>query len=251
MSALPAVPVGSGRHPIVMVAIAANELAASIAFYRSVFGWQLMHVAPDLASAALPSGPFVTLRANTPEGMQGCVPFVAVPDVAGVLETLVTNGATVERAPWSAPMMGTLARIIVDGTVYGLASAPAAPPLPVPAPFGDAPRPPAGSICSVELHAPQLDTIAAFVQTHFGWGTLPTMPQYCMFDPGAGIGGVFQSHTPANRGLAYIFVSDVATTLSAIRGAGGKTLGEPMAVPGMATFGYFVDPSGTAMGLLG
>jgi predicted enzyme related to lactoylglutathione lyase len=72
-----------------------------------------------------------------------------------------------------------------------------------------------------------------------------------MFDAGAGIGGVFQSHTPTTAGLAYIAVADVTATLTAIDAAGGKRLGDPMAMPGMATFGYFTDPSGTTMGLLG
>ncbi|MFZ4739062.1 MAG: VOC family protein [Bradymonadia bacterium] len=33
--------------------------------------------------------------------------------------------------------------------------------------------------------------------------------------------------------------------------AGAESLGEPMAMPGMGTFGYFKDPSGTPMGLIG
>jgi predicted enzyme related to lactoylglutathione lyase len=85
----------------------------------------------------------------------------------------------------------------------------------------------------------------------FGWGTQPTMPQYMLFDPGAGIGGVYQAHTPGTRGLAYIYVEDVAAKLAEIEAAGGKRLGEPMAMAGMATFGYFSDPSGTAVGLIG
>jgi hypothetical protein len=43
-----------------------------------------------------------------------------------------------------------------------------------------------------------------------------------MVPTGAGIHGVFQTHTSAT-----------------------------MAVPGFATFGYFTDPSGTVMGLIG
>ena len=65
------------------------------------------------------------------------------------------------------------------------------------------------------------------------------------------MGGVFQSHTPALRGVAYLYSSNVSATLSAIDAAGGKRMGDPMAMPGMATFGYFTDPSGTTMGLIG
>lgn len=252
-SSLPPIPTGNGQHPILMVVIAANDLAASTAFYRTVFGWSLMSVAPDLASAALASGPAVTLRAGTPAGFQGVVPFIAVPDVDAALQQAIGGGAALERAPWQAPMMGTFARITDPaGTVYGLASAPAghAPPH-VPAPFGDAPKPPNGTVCSLEMHAGNLEVAAQFFGTQFGWATLPTMPQFLMFDAGAGIGGVFQSHTPATRGVAYLYADSVSDTLAAVDAAGGKRLGDPMAMPGMATFGYFTDPSGTTMGLIG
>lgn len=249
---LPPVPVGTGAHPVIMVAIAANDLAASHTFYQQVFGWSLMRLSPELMAAAMPSGPMVTLRANTPSGVPGVVPFVQVADVAAAIDAATAAGGAVERAPWSATMMGTLARVRdAGGTIYGLTSAvPPTPPPHWPAPFGDAPRQTPGSICSLELHAPDLEAAARFVQSQFGWGTLPTMPQYCMFDAGAGIGGVFQSHTPSTPALAYIAVTDVRATLDAIVAAGGKALGDPMGVPGMATFGYFTDPSGTAMGLL-
>jgi predicted enzyme related to lactoylglutathione lyase len=250
---LPPVPTGSGAHPVIMVALAANDLAASSAFYRQVFQWPVMPMSAELAVAAMPAGPMVTLRANTPPGLPGAIPFVQTPDVAHAIEQASAAGATLERAPWTATMMGTLARITAPGgTIYGLTSAmPPAPQPHWPAPFGDAPRMPAGCLCSLELHASDLGAAASFVQSQFGWGTLPTMPQYCMFDAGAGIGGVFQSHTPTTAGLVYIAVTDVAATLDAIDAAGGKRLGAPMAMPGMATFGYFTDPSGTAMGLLG
>ncbi|MFN8669872.1 MAG: VOC family protein [Gemmatimonadaceae bacterium] len=252
-SALPPVPKGNGHHPVVMVTLAANDLAASSAFYHAVFGWQLMTVTAEIAAAALTSGPAVTLRAKSPEGFQGVVPFIGVPDVPAALEQVVAAGGSIERAPWPMPMVGTLARFTDPaGTIYGLATNPSAAPLPhIPAPFGDGPKPPNGTVCSLEMHAGDLDVAARFFGTQFGWGTLPTMPQYLMFDAGAGIGGVFQAHTPATRGLAYLYATDVKATLAAIESAGGKRMGDPMAIPGMATFGYFTDPSGTAMGLIG
>jgi predicted enzyme related to lactoylglutathione lyase len=250
---IPPVPRGTGQHPVVMVTVAATNLAASVAFYRTVFGWPFMSLSVELASAPMAAGPMVTLRTGTASAAQGVVPFIAVQQVETALSRVVEAGGAIERAPWPGPMVGTLARFTDPaGTVYGLMSAATPAPMPhQPAPFGDAPRPPAGTICSLELHAGDLTTAAAFFTAQFGWGTLPTMPQYCMFDAGAGVGGVWQSHTPANRGLAYVYVSDVAATLAAITAAGGKALGEPMAMPGMATFGYFTDPSGTAMGLMG
>jgi predicted enzyme related to lactoylglutathione lyase len=252
-AAMPPIPKGNGQHPVIMVSIAANALDASVAFYRTIFNWPIASVGADLAAATPAAGPMVTFRAGLPSGYQGAVPFIGVDIVEQALAQMVQGGGAIERAPWTAPMLGTLARFSDPaGTMYGLAqlTSGAVPPH-IPAPFGDAPRPPHGALCSLEMHAGDLDRAAHFFGTEFGWGTLPTMPQYCMFDPGAGIGGVFQSHTPVARGLAYIYANDVSATLTAIEAAGGRAMGEPMAMPGMATFGYFTDPSGTALGLIG
>jgi len=51
--------------------------------------------------------------------------------------------------------------------------------------------------------------------------------------------------------VGYIYALDVKAALSDIEGAGGKRIGEPMSAPGMGTFGYFVDPSGSTLGLIG
>jgi len=51
--------------------------------------------------------------------------------------------------------------------------------------------------------------------------------------------------------LAYISVNDVSSKIVEIEAAGGKRLGDPMSMMGMGTFGYFTDPSGTSMGLIG
>jgi predicted enzyme related to lactoylglutathione lyase len=77
------------------------------------------------------------------------------------------------------------------------------------------------------------------------------MPQYVAFDPGAGPGGILQSHTPSMPALAYIYTADVQAKLAEIEVAGGKRMGEPMRMPGAGCIGYFVDPSETRMGLIG
>lgn len=253
MSSLPSVPPGSGEHPIGMIVLSANNLAASTAFYTKVFGWHVQSVSPELAGAVASGGPSITFRAGTPEGFQGMVPMIVVSDVQQALDQVVAAGGSVERAPWTVPMMGTIARFKDPaGTVYGLTSAFAAGTIPaIPIPFGDAPSPPNGSICSVEMHAGDLDAAARFFGEQFGWGTESSMPQYLTFDPGAGVAGVFQSHTPATRAVPYIYVATVAATLDAIDAAGGKRMGAPMPIPGRTTFGYFSDPSGTPMGLMG
>lgn len=249
----PVVPAGSGQHPIVMVAIAANDLAASTDFYRDLFGWQTQKLGADIVACITAAGPTVTLRANTPAGFPGVVPFLRVDRVADGVKSVIGAGGALEREPWVVPVAGTLARFKdPSGTIYGLTDAVLAGRIPaIPPPFGDNPKPAPGSVCSVEMYAADGAAAAGFFGDLFGWGSVSTMPQYVMFDPGAGIGGVFQSHTPALSALAYLYVTDVGATLDRIEAHGGKRTAQPMSAPGMGTFGYFADPSGTNMGLIG
>ena len=240
-------------HPIPLVVISANDLPASSAFYSKVFRWQTHPISPVVTAVVAPGGPSVSLRAEAPEGFPGIVPFIGVPDVAAALERAVAAGGSIERAPWSIPMVGTLARFKdPSGTIYGLTNGVPPGEMPrVPPPFGSNPKPPPNTICSLEMYAADHADAARFFGELFGWSTQATMEQYLAFDPAAGIGGVFQSHTPSLPAVAYIFVSDVAATLGEIDASGGHRLGDAMPVPGAACFGYFKDPSGTTMGLLG
>jgi predicted enzyme related to lactoylglutathione lyase len=250
---MPKVPRGSGEHPITLVVVSANNLAASGAFYATLFGWQLQPFSAELAGVVALGGPTAALRSNVPAGFPGMVPYIGVPDVDAMLSRLVAAGGTVERAPWKLPGVGTLARFKdPTGTVYGLTDAlsPGGHPS-VPMPIGSNPKPPAGAICHIEMYAADGAAVARFFGDLFGWGTLPTMPQYMAFDPGAGVGGIFQSHTPSLPALAYIYTTDVPAKLAEIETAGGKRTCEPMRMPGAACFGYFKDPSNTNMGLIG
>lgn len=250
---MPQVEVGSGSYPIRLVVISAKDLAASTTFYTRVFGWQMHTLSPELTAAVAPAGPGVALRTNLPDGFPGVVPYIGVPDVKEALGRITSAGGAVEREPWTVPTVGKLARFTdPSGTVYGVTEAL----MPgdsahVPAPFGTNPRPAAGSLCSLEMYAADHAVAAKFFGDLFGWATKATMPNYLMFDVGAGIGGVFQSHTPVAPAMAYIYAPDVHGTLEQIEAAGGKRMGDAMRVPGLACFGYFTDPSGTAMGLIG
>ncbi len=247
------VPAGSGKHPVVMIAITANDLNASAAFYSRLVGWNTQVVSAEIIGAAVPAGPNVSLRANTPEGFPGVVPFIRVDDVDATLKALVAAGAAIERPPWNVPMAGTLARFKdPSGTIYGLVGAMLPGGMPrMPMPFGSNPRPPFGAVCSLEMYAANGAEAAAFFGRQFGWGALETMPHYMAFDPGAGAPGVFQSHTPSLPAVAYIYVADAGAMLTEIEAAGGRRIGAAMAIPGLGTFGYFKDPSGTTMGLIG
>jgi predicted enzyme related to lactoylglutathione lyase len=250
---MPMVPAGNGKHPIALVVFSANDLAGSTTFYSKVFGWQTQPLSAELTAVVASAGPAAALRSNIPDGFPGMVPYIGVPDVEGALARVVAAGGSVERDTWTVPMVGKLARFKdLSGTIYGLTDTLAPGELPpMPMPFGSNPKPPAGAICSLEMYAADGVETARFFGGLFGWGTLATMPQYMAFDPGASVGGVFQSHTPATPAVAYIYVVDVGATLTQIESAGGKRMGEPGRIPGMACFGYFTDPSGISMGLIG
>jgi predicted enzyme related to lactoylglutathione lyase len=249
---LPAVPAGNGQNPVTLVAIAARRMTESCAFYERVFGWQTYPLSPVVTAAVPPAGPSIALRSDAPDGFQAAVPFISVVDVDAALRDVVAAGCTVERATWTVPNVGRLARFAdSSGTVYGLSeSQPSGPVAPMPMPMGANPRPPAGAICSLEMYAADGLTAAQFFGAHFGWGSVATMPRYVAFDPGASVGGVFQSHTAATPAVAYVYTYDARITLALIEEAGGTAQGQPMSMPGMATFGYFTDPSGTQMGLI-
>jgi predicted enzyme related to lactoylglutathione lyase len=250
---MPQVPVGNGQHPITLVVVSANNLVASGAFYSRVFGWHLEPISAELIAFAGPAGPTGALRSNVEAGFPGMVPYVAVPDVDAALARVVAGGAAVQKTSWSVPAVGKLARFKdPGGTIYGLTSFSPPGGMPrMPMPVGSNAKPPAGAICHLEMYAADGAAAARFFGEQFGWGTLATMPQYMAFDPGAGPGGIFQSHTPSLPALAYIYSPDVQRTLADIEAAGGKRMGEPMRMPGAVCFGYFQDPSHTSMGLIG
>jgi len=250
---MPDVPAGNGQHPIVMVVISANDHAASVAFYSKLFGWSTYSVTGELTGATTPGGPAVALRAGTPAGFPGVVPMIRVDDISAALEKIVEGGGEIERPAWQVPTAGTVARFKdPSGTIYGLIE-PAASSMPAPMamPFGDNPKPPAGSVCSLEMYAKSGAEAATFFSAQFGWGCIETMPHFVGFNPGAGPQGVFQSHTAAMSAVAYIYVENVNVKIAEIEANGGARMGDPMSVPGMGTFGYFKDPSGSAMGLIG
>ena len=88
---IPSPPKGSGSHPVALVVISANDLAASSAFYSRMFGWQLQKMSPELSAGVPPAGPMMALRSNIPNGFPGMVPYIGVPDVDATLARVVAD----------------------------------------------------------------------------------------------------------------------------------------------------------------
>jgi predicted enzyme related to lactoylglutathione lyase len=249
---MPQCPRGSGEHGIGWVELLANDNEASGRFYASVFGWRIQSFMPGYQVFDAPNGgPAGGLRGNAPEGSPGCTPYIHVTDVAAAQARIEAAGGKKLTEPEriAGGWIGHFAD--PNGTIYGLSDLPVDLPH-QPAPFAGAPRPGLHTICSLEMYGgADLEATGRFFAEVFGWATQAAMPRYMLFDPGVSLGGVFQAHTPGTRALAYLHVEDVAAKLGEIEAAGGKRLGDPMSMPGVATFGYFSDPSGTAVGLIG
>jgi len=252
-SQAPAFAQGTGAFPITLVVITATDLVASGNFYSQVFGWHVQQMSAELSGAMTPSGPMAALRTGVPQGGPGMIPFIACTDVEATLGRAVAAGGAVDKPAWVVLNAGQRARFSdPSGTVYGLhdSLSPRAMPR-IPTPLGPGPKPPANSICSLEMYAADRAAAGTFFGDVFGWATQQVIPEFLSFDPGKSVGGVFQSHTPANSAVAYIYSDSVGATLTAIEAAGGKRMGDAMEMPGMGCFGYFADPAGTMMGLIG
>jgi len=115
--------------------------------------------------------------------------------------------------------------------------------------------PPAeGTICHLEIPAPDLAKAKAFYTEVFGWETSepPGMEgHYLMFKDHQGIGGGFDpSIEPTDQGANIVlWVEDIEATLKRINDAGGATITEKSAIPGHGFFANFRDPNGNRLGI--
>ena len=74
---------------------------------------------------SIPAGnckhPTTLVAIAAPDGFQAALPFIAVSDVDAALHDAVAAGCTVERATWTIPNVGKLARFKdPSGTQMGL-----------------------------------------------------------------------------------------------------------------------------------
>ncbi|MCB1221262.1 MAG: VOC family protein [Planctomycetales bacterium] len=250
----PQAPRGSGEHPICWVEIRSTDLQKAHDFYGTVFGWELsdfgdtfkVHYAPGHLGMGFSKG----WRDELPNSLF----YIAVPDIDDVVAKVVARGGELvePKQPIGPDMPNSAIVRNAQGVHLGLFDGAKSPQPYVPAPW-TAPEPvEPNTVCSVEIHGgTDLSEAENFYGGLFGWGTASMGPQYMMYDPGAGVGGVFQGHTPQAPVMIYIYVTDVMAALEKIVASGGKQIGEAAAMPGMGMFGYFSDPNGVVLGLIG
>jgi predicted enzyme related to lactoylglutathione lyase len=105
----------------------------------------------------------------------------------------------------------------------------------------------------VELHTNDLDKSKNFYQRLFDW-KLEDVPEknYTMIKVGDGTGGGMMKNPMPNAPpswLAYVAVSDVASTTRRATELGARVIQDKTDIPGMGSFSILVDPGGAAFAL--
>ncbi len=111
--------------------------------------------------------------------------------------------------------------------------------------------PPVGSVCHLEIPAPDLDAAQRFYGAVFGWTFHAMGPEYVIFQYPGGGGGLDASLPVGDGGAVPVLaVPEVAEALGRIDAAGGKRLTEKTEIGGGHGFcAYFRDPLGNKMGV--
>ena len=108
-----------------------------------------------------------------------------------------------------------------------------------------------GSICHVEVPAPDLAKMQAFYGTVFDWKFTPMGPEYLLFHAGDTGGGLDPAMPVAEGGAVLVLaVEDIDAALAAIDAAGGEALTPKTAISEEhGYYAYFRDPCGNKMGV--
>jgi predicted enzyme related to lactoylglutathione lyase len=108
-----------------------------------------------------------------------------------------------------------------------------------------------GSICHVEVPAPDLQRMQAFYGAVFDWQFSPMGPEYVLFHAGDTGGGLDPSMPVTDGGaLLVLAVDDIDASLADIAANGGTALSAKTAISDDHGFyAYFRDPCGNKMGV--
>jgi predicted enzyme related to lactoylglutathione lyase len=111
---------------------------------------------------------------------------------------------------------------------------------------------PTGSLCHMEVPAPDLEKAKTFYEGVFGWECRPMGEGYLLFAmPGGGGGGLDQAAAVGDGGCVLVLAcEDIDAKLEEIGAAGGETIqGKTEIGEGHGHYAYFRDPNGNKMGI--
>ena len=104
----------------------------------------------------------------------------------------------------------------------------------------------------VEVATPNAKQTREFFGKVFGWNFLPEpMPDYHIFEPGAGPMGAIHGYTQSGEGITvYIYTPDIDAKLKEIEASGGKVIAPKMFIGDhVGNIAHFSDPNGNKFGL--
>jgi len=111
-----------------------------------------------------------------------------------------------------------------------------------------------GRITHFEITSDSPDAANQFYADAFGWNSeaSPFLSGYHLTrtGQGAGIDGAVMSRDYQQQPvILWLEVSDIATSIAAVKAAGGSQAGDINEIPGRGLVAYVADPAGTLFGL--
>ncbi len=232
-------------HDVVHFEVGGPDAKVLKDFYSKLLGWK---------TEEMPGGAYVMVHrvsggiggglSQPPDGSAYATFYVSCPNIAETLAKAESMGATVTIPVSDVPGGPTIAMFNdPDGNPIGL----------VAARTDDAPLPQDGTGAPVtwfEIGGKDGAKTQKWYSELFGWEVDANNPMSYGMVPapeGAIGGGIYGGDTPAVR--FYVDVADLNETLKKAGDLGGKTVQEPMDVPGGPTVAQLADPNGTVIGL--
>ena len=237
-----------------------TDTEAAEAFYRSVMGW-------EAKDSGMP-GPSYTLLSvgETMVGGLMAIPedarkagagpawmgYIGVDNVDAMAGRIRAAGGAIHRAPEDIPGVGRFA-VAADPHGAGfLIFAPSGGAQSAPVPAGTP-----GHVGWHELYAGDLESAFAFYSGLFGWTKAEVVQSpagpYQLFAAGEHpIGGMMTkpSHVPVPCWVYYFNVSTIDAAVGRVKSGGGRTLFDPMQVPGGSWIVQCLDPQGAMFALV-
>jgi hypothetical protein len=232
-------------HDVVHFEVAGPDGQALEKFYSGLFGWktEAMGDTPYVIVHRAPGGIGGGI-AQPPDGNTATTFYVSCPNnIAETLAKAESMGATTLVPVSDVPGGPTIALFNdPDGNMIGLVNA-----------TGDEQPVPDGTGAPVnwfEIGGKDGAKTQKWYSDLFGWKVDANNPmQYGMVPAPEGAigGGIYGDDTPGVR--FYVNVEDLNATLKKAGELGGKTIQEPVDVPGGPTMAHFADPVGNMIGL--
>jgi uncharacterized protein len=237
------------------VDLASPDLARSVAFYTSLFGWQAHDQGPEAGGYTMLEMGGLPVAGAGPVMMEGqpsaWTTYVSVDDADATIAKVKGAGGTVFVEPMDVLDVGRMA-VFADST--GAALAVWQPKLHKGAGLVNEP----GSLVWNELNTRDTAAASTFYRDVFGWsaetGQMGEM-EYTEWKLGGKTVGAMMSmpeQIPAEAPpfwLTYFATADCDATIAAATGLGATVVAPPMDIPA-GRFAVLVDPAGAAFGVI-